>query len=89
MSLHLLDELIAEAKKLFSHTDPAVPAAAQSIVAKAEAIKTEVVADAKQLGSEAVGDGKALLVEAGRDAVKVAGDATGSGSGSGAATSAK
>jgi len=83
MSLHhraLLDELIHEAEALFSHTDPAVPAAAQSIVAKAEQIKTEVIADAKQLGSEAVADGKALLTEAERDAAKVAGDATGAGS---------
>lgn len=81
MSLHtLLDELIAEAKNLFTHADPAVPAAAQSIVAKAEAIKTEVVADARQLGSEAVADGKTLLTEAERDAAKVAGDATGTGS---------
>ena len=86
MSLHaLLDELIAEAKNLFTHADPAVPAAAQSIVAKAEAIKTEVVADAEQLGSEAVGDGKALLAEAEQDAAKVVGDTTGSG----AATSTK
>lgn len=80
MSLHaLLDELIADAKNLFTHADPAVPAAAQSIVAKAEAIKTEVAADAEKLGSEAVGDGKELLGEAERDAAKVAADATGSG----------
>lgn len=73
-----IDEVIAEAKKLFTHSDPAVPAAAQAIVGKLEAAKTEALADARQLGSVALGDGKTLLAEAERDAAKVVGDATGS-----------
>lgn len=74
----LLAELVAEAEKLFTHADPAVPAAAQSIVAKAEQIKTEVVAD-----------GKALLTQAEQDGAKIASDATGSGGSSSTATPAK
>lgn len=62
----LLAELVAEAEKLFTHADPAVPAAAQSIVAKAEQIKTEVVAD-----------GKALLAQAEQDGAKIADTAKG------------
>ena len=72
-----IDDVIAEAKKLFTHTDPAVPAAAQSIVGKLEAAKAEIVADARALGSEALGDGKKLLTEAEQDAAKVVGDAAG------------
>lgn len=72
-----IDEVIAEAKKLFTHSDPAVPAAAQSIVGKLEAAKAEIVADAGKLGSEALADGKALLTEAEQDAAKAVGNATG------------
>jgi hypothetical protein len=72
-----IDDIIADAKKLFTHSDPAVPAAAQSIVDKLEAAKTEIVADAEKLGSEAVADGKGLLTEAEQDAAAVVGQATG------------
>ncbi len=72
-----IDDVIAEAKKLFTHTDPNVPAVAQSIVDKLEAAKTEAITDAKTLGSEALNDGKTLLVEAEQDAAKIIGDATG------------
>lgn len=72
-----IDDVIAEAKKLFTHADPAVPATAQSIVDKLEAAKSEAVAAAKQLGSEALGDGKTLLGEAEQDAAKIASGVTG------------
>jgi hypothetical protein len=73
-----IDEVIAKAKELFTHSDPAVPAVAQSIVDRLEAAKVEVVADAERIGSEALGDGKSLLAEAEQDAAKAVGNATAS-----------
>ena len=71
-----IDEVIADAKSLFTHSDPAVPATAQSIVTKLEAGKAEVIADAEKIGTEAEGDGKALLAEAEQDAAQITGHAT-------------
>lgn len=72
-----IDAVIADVEKLFTHSDPAVPAAAQSIVAKLEAGKAEALADAKALGSEAATDARTLLTHAEQDAATIAQDATG------------
>ncbi len=64
MSLHqFLDDVIVEARKLLTHTDPAVPAIAQSIVQRAEAAKDALVADAEGLAREADADAKQVFAD--------------------------